>query len=345
MPVPIRALVLDDSAFVRKTVKQMLARGGIEVVGTARDADEALDLADTLHPDVVTTDLIMPGVDGAEFTRRLMARRPTPVVVVSIASESHERVLAALEAGAVDFTQKPTALATDKVLEIEDELVRKVRAAADVRVQRVGPRLAVPTAVEAPPQRFKHAFDIVVIGISTGGPQALRSLIPRLPVELPVPVAIVMHMPVGYTEAYASRLSELSQVPVKEATDGDELRAGRVFLARAGYHLRLGRNGTGGPVASLAWEPTSTPHRPSVDVLFQSAAELYGSRVLGVVMSGMGADGRDGAAWVKAAGGMVLTESEESCVVYGMPRAVVEAGLSDGSVALDSMAEAILERL
>ena len=344
---PIRVLVLDDSAFVRKTVRQMLTRDGdIEVVATARDGEEALELAETLRPDVVTTDLIMPGMDGAEFTRQLMARRPTPIVVVSIASASHERVLAALEAGAVDFTRKPTALATDKVLEIQDELVRKVRSAA----QQSAPRpLASPStesaADELPGRLYRKSFDIVVIGISTGGPQALRSLIPRLPVDLPVPVLIVMHMPVGYTEAYARRLGELSHLKVKEAADGDLLQSGQVLLARAGYHLRISRNGAGRIAAMLDWEPASSLHRPSIDVLFRSAVDVWGGRVLGVVMTGMGADGREGAAWIKSAGGTVLTEAEDSCVVYGMPRSVVEAGLSDASCTLEAMPRAILELL
>jgi two-component system chemotaxis response regulator CheB len=195
-----------------------------------------------------------------------------------------------------------------------------------------------------PGRIYRRAFDIVVIGISTGGPQALRSLVPRLPVDLPVPVLIVMHMPVGYTEAYARRLGELSHLAVKEAADGDLLLPGQVLLARAGYHLRIARNGAGRVEAMLDWEP-STLHRPSIDVLFRSAAEMWGARVLGVVMTGMGADGREGAAWIKGAGGTVLTEAEDSCVVYGMPRSVVEAGLSDASCTLEAMPRAILERL
>jgi two-component system chemotaxis response regulator CheB len=186
--------------------------------------------------------------------------------------------------------------------------------------------------------------DIVVIGISTGGPQGLKVLLPRLPADLPVAIAIVLHMPVGYTEMYAQKLNELTAMPVKEAAEGDEVRPGTVLLAPAGRHL-LFRRVRGRVVAHLDLRPLDTPHRPSVDVLFQSAAETFGARTLGVVMTGMGSDGRQGAAWIKAQGGRVLTESEESCVVYGMPRSVVEAGLSDASVTLENMAVAILERL
>ena len=163
--------------------------------------------------------------------------------------------------------------------------------------------------------------------------------------DFPVPVAIVLHMPIGFTDIYARRLGSESALAVSEARSGDEVRPGSVLIAPAGHHLLLARNGSGGVHARLDQRPLDTPHRPSVDVLFRSAAEVYGERVLGVVMTGMGADGREGSAWIKAAGGTVITESEESCVVYGMPRSVVEAGLSDASVTLERMAQAIVERL
>jgi two-component system chemotaxis response regulator CheB len=186
--------------------------------------------------------------------------------------------------------------------------------------------------------------DVVVIGISTGGPQGLKQVIPFLPADCPVPILIVLHMPVGYTELYARKLDEISALTVTEAHQGDEILPGRVLIAPAGRHLLL-RRAEGRLRAHLDMRPLDTPHRPSVDVLFQSAAETCGARTLGVVMTGMGADGRDGSAWIKARGGRVLTESEESCVVYGMPRTVVEAGLSDASVPIQHMAKAIVERL
>ena len=344
----IKVLVVDDSAYVRKTIKQILSRSPwVEVVGTARDGEEALQLVQELKPDVVTADLIMPGIDGAEFTRRVMALHPVPVVIVSIASESSERVLAALDAGAIDFVQKPTALATEKVFDISEELVAKVKAAAEAPISRLRSQ-AAEVGVAAPalaPARGRTAVDVVVIGISTGGPQALKSLVPLLPADFPVPVAIVLHMPVGYTEMYAKRLDEASALSVAEARDGDVVQPGRVLIAPAGRHLTFAKQADRQIVAHLEVRPLDTPHRPSVDVLFHSAADVYGGRVLGVVMTGMGADGREGAAWIKAAGGRVITESEDSCVVYGMPRSVVEAGLSDASVSLERMAQAILERL
>ncbi|HUR20941.1 MAG TPA: CheB methylesterase domain-containing protein, partial [Vicinamibacterales bacterium] len=191
---------------------------------------------------------------------------------------------------------------------------------------------------------FQHRYDILVIGISTGGPQGLKSLIPCLPGDFPMPVAIVMHMPVGYTDAYARRLDEACALTVREAMEHEELRAGVVYVAPAGRHLTFVRDNEGRVRTQLELRPLDTPHRPSVDVMFQSASDAYAGRVLGVVMTGMGADGREGAAWIKARGGVVLTEAEETCVVYGMPRSVVEAGLSDQAVPLGGLAAAILER-
>jgi two-component system chemotaxis response regulator CheB len=340
----VRVLVVDDSAYIRKVVTEMLSRSPfIEVVGTARDGDEALEQTERLRPDVVTCDLIMPGTDGVEFIKRQMAIRPVPIVIVSIAAESSERVLSGLDAGAIDFVQKPTALATEKVFDVAEELVAKVTAAATAPVGRLREHGAVsPLPLTS---TFRDRYGIVVIGVSTGGPQGLKSVIPPLPSDFPVPVAVVLHMPAGYTEAYAKRLDELSALTVVEAREGEEVRAGVVFIAPAGRHLGFVRDPNGRVVTRLDIRPLDTPHRPSVDVLFQSAAEVYGERVMGIVMTGMGADGREGAAWIKARGGTVLTEAEETCVVYGMPRSVVDAGLSDESVPLDRLSAAILQRI
>ena len=345
----LKVLVVDDSAYVRKVVKQMLSRSPfLEVVGAARDGREALEMVEQLEPDVVTCDLIMPELDGVGFVREQMRRRPLPIIIMSIASETGEAALTALDAGAVDFVQKPTALATEKIFEVSDELIEKVKSAAGIPMARVkvsattSGALAQRQEAAAPVTRGELA-DVVVIGISTGGPQALKQLIPQLPADFPAPVAMVMHMPVGYTEMYARKLDELSPLEVREAREGDVLRAGVALLAPAGRHLTFRRREGGEVVAHLDSRPFELPHRPSVDVLFQSAAEVYRQRVLGVVMTGMGSDGKQGAAWIKAQGGLVYTESEETCVVYGMPSSVVEAGLSDRSVPLGRMALAIRE--
>ena len=346
MTARIRVLVVDDSAFVRKVVTQMLERSAaIEVIATARDGDEALQLTERLRPDVITLDLVMPRMGGVEFLRAQRAHRPVPVVICSIAHQTGAMVLDALDAGAVDFVQKPTALASDRVFEIADELIAKVQAAA--HVARV-PSRAVPTAsspVAPVSASVAPRTDVVVIGISTGGPQALRALIPRFADDFPVPIAMVLHMPVGYTEMYANRLNEISHLEVCEAADGLVLRPGVVWLAPAGQHLTFVRGFDGKVRAHLDLRPEDTQHRPSVDVLFRSAADVFASRVLGVVMTGMGSDGLLGAGHIKARGGRIVTEAESSCVVYGMPRVVAEASLSDRTASLDEMASAIVELL
>ena len=343
----LRVLVIDDSAYVRKVVREILSRSPfLEVVGAARDGREALEMVERLEPDVVTCDLIMPELDGVGFVREQMQRRPVPIIIMSVAKETAEAALTALDAGAIDFVQKPTALASEKIFEVSNELIDKVKAAGSISLNRlpVSPPPEMPPAVE-PGTKIAgtHSVDLVVIGISTGGPQALKRLIPQLPADFPVPVVMVMHMPVGYTEMYAAKLNEQSGLEVREAAEGDEIKPGRVFLAPAGRHLTLKRNVDGNVVTHLDARPFSTLHRPSVDVLFQSAAEVYRNRVLGVVMTGMGSDGKQGAAWIKSQGGLIFTEAESSCVVYGMPGVVMDAGLSDQSVALEDMARAIRE--
>ena len=340
----IRTLVVDDSAFVRKVVREMLSRSPyIDVVGTARDGEEALELVEQLRPDVVTCDLQMPRLDGVRFVREQMSRRPLPILLLSASAEDAEQTLQAMEAGAVDFVRKPTALASEQILTIRDDLVEKVKEAARASVTVLKPIPSEPVAIRPSTQGTK--VDVLVIGVSTGGPQALRYLIPQFPADFPVPIAMVLHMPLGYTQLFAQKLAEISKVAVKEARSGDRLLPGTALLAPAGKHLRLRRGEDGKILSHLGLEPVGLPHRPAADILFQSASEVYGNRVLGVVMTGMGHDGRQGAGWIKAQGGTVLTEAEESCVIYGMPRSVVEAGLSDGAVTLSKMARAIIERI
>jgi two-component system chemotaxis response regulator CheB len=325
----------------------MLSRSPfIEVVGTARDGAEGLEMVRELNPDVVTCDLIMPGIDGIGFLQEQMAREFVPVVIVSIANESGELALAALDAGAIDFVQKPTSLATEKIFEVSDELIEKVKAAATASGTHLH-RGSSGASVDARPQlaieKRAGLIDMIVLGVSTGGPQALKYLVPQLPADLPVPLAVVLHMPVGYTEMYARKLDSMSQIKVIEAREGDRIDPGVMLLAPGGRHLTFRREAGGAVVTHLDTRPFDTPHRPSVDVLFQSAAETFCDRTLGVVMTGMGSDGKQGAAWIKSKGGLIYTEAEESCVIYGMPSSVIEAGLSDRSVPLDRMARAILE--
>lgn len=350
----IKVLIVDDSAFVRKMIKAMLSRSAfIEVVGIAFDGAEALELIPTLNPDVVTLDLMMPNMDGVEFLRQQMARRPLPVVVVSIAAGDSHQVVAALAAGAIDFIQKPTALASEDLLHMTEQLIAKVKMAATVK-------FSMPSVTDSATKRksntelalnfdfpIKHpgGIDLVAIGISTGGPAALSQMIPQFPADFPVPIAIVLHMLEGYTKPYAQRLDRESSLNVMEAQEGDLLAPGMVTIARAGKHLKIIRDDWGQLRTHLSLIPANTIHHPSVDVMFESVAQVLGSRVLGVVMTGMGHDGQRGAAMIKAQGGLIFTEDESTCVVYGMPQAVEQDGLSDLVVPLYQMASAIIAQV
>lgn len=345
---PIRVLVVDDSAFVRKVLRELLsASPGIEVVGVARDGLEALEQIAALTPDVVTLDLIMPELDGFGVLAMLPKERRPRVVAVSTHEARSVLGLAALEAGAVDLVHKPTAIATDQLYDIGAELVAKVRAAGVARAPDPLPpppeQRSTPVPSPAPrahgPRPIKAK--VVVIGTSTGGPQALARLLSALPPDFPVPLAIALHIPPGYTADLARRLDQRCALHVVEASDGLVLRPGLVVLARAGMHLRLS-GGADGPRAHVEASPRQMLYYPSVDVLFQSAAEVAGTGAIGVLLTGMGDDGCKGAQAIRAAGGVVLTEAESSCVVYGMPRSAVEAGASTASCAIDNMVEEIL---
>ncbi len=336
-------LIVDDSAYIRKVVRQILQRSPfIEVVGAAHDGAEALEMVEELNPDVVVLDLIMPLMNGIEFIKNQMARKPIPIVVLSIESEAGEMALAALDSGAIDFVQKPTALATERILEIDDELIQKVKSAGQASAFYRLPGPSVQKG-DRQVQSGRGKVDIVVIGISTGGPQALKFLVPQFPADLRVPMAAVLHMPVGYTEMYARKLNEVSSLEVAEGKEGDLIRPGRLLIAPAGRHMTFRKNRDREVMVHLDTRPLDSLHRPSVDELFRSAADVYGSRVLGVVMTGMGSDGKTGSGWIKAQGGYIFAEAEESCVIYGMSRVVVEAGLADRVVPLDMLAQAIVE--
>lgn len=350
----IRVLVVDDSAFARKVIREVLSSDPeIEVVGIARDGLDALEKIAELQPDVVTLDLLMPNLDGLGVLRAL-GNKPKPrCVVVSTSDEQSLLAIQALEAGAVELVHKPTALATDRLYELSTDIVLKVKIAAAARQSGEGgerqidgglaqaPRSLAPVAVVP---KTHSSVRIVVIGASTGGPQALTRLLGSLPREFPVPIAVVLHMPIGYTNALALRLNDACSIDAFEAHEGALLKPGQAVIARAGMHMRVAE-GVNGVRIRLGVEPLNGLHCPAVDVLFSSAAEAFGPHVLGAVLTGMGEDGLQGARAIHAAGGTILTETESSCVVYGMPRAVFEAGLSAEAVALDGMSASILRRL
>ena len=333
----VRVLVVDDSALMRKLIPQMLeADSSIEVVGTAMDGTFCLKKIEELQPNVVTLDLEMPGMNGIDTLKEIMRHRPVPVIVVSSHStEGASVTLKALGLGAFDFVTKPRDASTH-MAETATELIAKIKAAADCKLVRPAVLLGMParlekisTAKSGPPPT-----KLVAIGISTGGPQALEFLLAQLPPDFPGTIAVVQHMPEGFTEMFARRLDELCALRVKEAQSGDLLQAGRVLICPGSRHMKVKRM-TRGDIVVLNDEPRVNGHRPSVDVLFNSVADEFGPRAVAALMTGMGDDGAEGLGAVKKAGGMTIAQSEESCVVYGMPKAAVERGYATRVVALD----------
>ena len=338
----VRVLVVDDSAVMRKMIPDMLeADPSIEVVGTAMDGTFCLKKIEELKPNVVTLDLQMPGMNGIDTLKEIMRWHPVPVIVVSSHStEGASITLKALGLGAVDFVTKPQDASARK--EMARELIAKIGAAADCKVVRPGTLRGAPAPAEkiSAGKAVPPPSKLVAIGISTGGPQALEFLLSQLPPDFPGAIVVVQHMPEGFTEMFARRLDELCPLRVKEAQSGDMLQAGRVLVCPGSRHIRVKRLAMG-DLVMLNEEPRVNGHRPSVDVLFHSVAEEFGSHAVAVLMTGMGVDGAEGLGAVKKAGGMTIAQSEESCVVFGMPRVAIERGYAMRVVALDVLSSTL----
>jgi two-component system chemotaxis response regulator CheB len=346
----IRVLVVDDSAFMRKALQRMLSSDPmIDVVDIAADGAEGYEKAKALRPDVVTLDVKMPGMDGLTALRKIMSDCPVPVLMLSsLTSEGGEITLRALDLGAVDFIDKSTAHTAMDILSIAGELITKVKAVAGVDARKMvrkepGPftegKAARPLAAKSPCR-----LEVVAIGTSTGGPPALQGILTAMPGDLPAGVLVVQHMPKGFTASLAERLNNLSRLDVSEAVDGDAVLPGRCLIAPSGLHMTLRRNGSGLSV-HLSEEPDGLLHRPSVDVLMESVAKVSASKALGIILTGMGADGARGIKALHDAGGKTIAQDEATCVVYGMPKVAVDMGGVDRSLPLGMVPTAILEEL
>jgi two-component system, chemotaxis family, protein-glutamate methylesterase/glutaminase len=339
----IRVLIVDDSAFVRRALARMLGNlPDIDVVGTAADGIEGIEQVKTLKPDVVTLDIKMPRMSGLEALRHIMDECPVPVLLLSsLTQEGADITLRGLELGAMDFVDKSNAQGNMNLGSLTEELVAKIRALAGVPHARLTTHRTgeIPLAVEQP--EHTRRIEVVAIGTSTGGPTALQAIIPRLPENVAAPILVVQHMPVGFTRSLAERLNARSLVSVHEAEDGEVVVPGKVYIAPAGRHMKVRRRGS-----VRVWlddEPLNALHRPSVDTLMTSVAHAYASRAMGILLTGMGSDGVEGMKAIRQAGGITLAESEETCVIYGMPKAAVEAGAAERSVPLNRMADEILQ--
>lgn len=354
----IRVLVIDDSAVMRKLLAELInSAPDIEAVGSAPDAHSARELIKTLNPDVLTLDVQMPKMDGIEFLERLMRLRPMPVVMVSSFTEAgSETTLRALELGAVDFIGKPRMDSAQSTEEYAQELLDKIRAAHSARVRRSAPptaSLAVPRETQAPAAGIAVARSlgrpaqagsrIIFVGASTGGTEALKDFLMGVPEDCP-PILIVQHMPETFTASFAKRLDTLCPPRVIEAQGGERLESGTVYVAPGHSHMVI-RRGAMGYVTELQKTAPVNRHRPSVDVLFDSAAELIGRHAVGVILTGMGKDGAQGLLRMRQAGARTFGQDEASCVVYGMPREAALVGAVEEVVPLDAMSRRVLNAL
>jgi two-component system chemotaxis response regulator CheB len=341
---PVRVLVVDDSALMRKVIPQILETdNSIQVVGTAMDGNFGLKKIDELKPQVITLDLEMPGMGGLDMLKEIMRRHRIPVIVVSShTTEGASVTLKALSLGAFDFVSKPNDVSS-RMQEVAQELISKIKAAAQSRGIPIHAATDFPVPVPRPkgkPGEKRAPTKIVAIGISTGGPQSLQYLLAQLPADFPGSIVVVQHMPEGFTEMFARRLDECCSLNVKEAQSGDLLLAGRVLICPGSRHMKLKRLPLG-DVAILSDDPRVNGHRPSADVMFKSVAEEFGQRVVGVLMTGMGEDGAHGLGLIKAAGGMTIAQGEQSCVVFGMPKAAIERGHAMRVVELEALASTL----
>ena len=340
----IRVLVVDDSAFMRYTVAKYLATDpDIDVVGSARDGVDALSKVSSLKPDVVTLDVEMPKMDGLTALKHIMAKQPTPVVMLSSLTQKGTRTtIRALMRGAVDFVAKPSAKANTRT--VMKELISKVKAASGVRsssstLTYTEQSRSKQKSVGLRP--FNKGDPLVIIGTSTGGPRALQDVLSSLPANLVAAVLVVQHMPAGFTRSLASRLNEISPLTIQEAIGGDRLAQGLVLLAPGDYHLVFKDYKR----VTLNRGPRRRHVHPSTDVTMESAVRFHGSSLIGVILTGMGSDGTDGARMIKQVGGRIIAQDKSTSVVYGMPRSVVEAGLADRVVPLSAIASTLADFL
>ncbi len=342
----VKVLVADDSAFMRTALTRMIESDpALRVSGTAQTGTEALQKIVALDPDVVTLDVEMPGLNGLETLKRIMQEFPRPVIMVSsLTQEGAETTLDALDLGAFDYVPKQRSFVSLDITKIRDDLVGKIKAAAENRRKR-RPVVKITKTDSTPQSRAAyHAVPaIVALGTSTGGPKALQEVLPKLPADLPVGVLIVQHMPKGFTGPFARRLDNLCPMKVREAEAGDSVQPGVIYIAPAGQHMTVSRRSGSKTIIHLSTETMGKLHVPSVDVMMLSVAEAFQSLAMGVIMTGMGADGAQGMQAIHKYGGITVGQDEATCTVYGMPRSCAEMGTLTKVLPLQSIPEQIIQ--
>lgn len=350
----IKVMVVDDSPFMRRVISDIInGQSDMKVVATARNGEEALLSARRFSPDVITMDVEMPVMDGLEALQRIMNENPLPVIMLSsITKQGADATVKALHLGAVDFITKPSGTLSLDINEVARDIVKKIRIAAlakdKLRFTKVKADKRIKPPKVSPPGISKSPEKIIVIGTSTGGPKALHEVIPKLPGSLPAAVLVVQHMPPGFTRSLAERINGMSALNVKEAEDGEPVLTGTVYIAPGDYHLKVKQLGEGlnrRLVIKLTQEPLVSGHRPSVDAMIESVVQEYWSDILAVIMTGMGQDGTRGTASVKNRGGKVIAEDSSTCIVYGMPKSVIDSGYADLIVPLPQIARRIVENI
>ena len=343
----ITVIVVDDSALIRKLLTEIInSQPDMQVLGAAPDPLVAREMIRDLNPDVLTLDVEMPRMDGLDFLERLMRLRPMPVIMVSaLTDKGSEATLRALELGAIDYVSKPKIDIVHGIQEYADEIADKIRAAAASRPRQRAPVSTVGGAKALPAlaNRIVSTEKLIIVGASTGGTEAIKEFIIQLPPDCPG-ILITQHMPEAFTKSFAMRLNNLARISVKEAEHGERILPGHAYVAPGNWHLLLKRSGAN-YVTQLSDGPPVNRHRPSVDVLFRSAAEHAGRNVLGVILTGMGKDGALGMLAMKEAGAYNYAQNEASCVVFGMPKEAIAAGGVDEILPLNDIAQAVMRRL
>lgn len=342
----IKVLVVDDSAFMRNALVNMLnSDPEIKVIGIARDGVQAVEMTASLKPDIVTLDIDMPNMDGIEALKQIMAQNPVPVLMVSsLTTEGANATLDALDLGAIDFIPKDLDDLSVNIVKIKEILVEKIKIIGKKHIIP-GPRVISPAPIEMPRSSLRVSSkktSVVTIGSSTGGPKALQTLLSKIPDNFPVPILIAQHMPPNFTGPFAERLNNLSAIDVKEAEHGEPIKTGTAYIAPGRGHMGVLRKKITETVISVSENIKPYLNKPSVDALILSVLESYSGRVLGVILTGLGNDGKKGMKEIKNKGGSTVVESESSCVVYGMPKAVVDAGYADKVVHIDNIAGEIV---